>query len=74
MLKPFLLGMVLAGAGVCFAPTTHAQEAKSAEQSAQKGGAAPDFTVTGIDGKQFKLSDRLKRDKNIVLMFSRASW
>lgn len=35
---------------------------------------APDFTVTGIDGKPVKLSDKLKQKKNIVLMFSRAYW
>lgn len=38
------------------------------------GKSAPDFTVTGIDGKQFKLSDKTKAGKNVALMFSRAHW
>lgn len=39
------------------------------------GADAPDFAATGIDGKEFKLSDKLaKKDKNIILLFSRAHW
>jgi hypothetical protein len=38
------------------------------------GKPAPDFTVTGIDGKQFKLSEKTASGKNIVLMFDRAHW
>lgn len=47
-----------------------------AEQTSkvEVGGKAPDFTSTGIDGKDFKLSDKMGKDKNIVLMFSRAHW
>jgi hypothetical protein len=51
--------------------TTMADETAKVEV----GKPAPDFTVTGIDGEQFKLSDKLKAgDKNIALMFSRAQW
>ena len=38
------------------------------------GKPAPDFVMTGIDGQQLKLSDKLGQEKNIVLMFSRAHW
>ena len=44
-------------------------------QNVVVGSAAPDFTATGIDGKPFKLSEKLaNQDKNIVLLFSRAHW
>ena len=35
---------------------------------------APDFKMTGIDGKEFSLSDVTSEGKNVVLMFSRAHW
>ena len=38
------------------------------------GKPAPDFTATGIDGKEFTLSKKVSGGKNIVLMFSRAHW
>ena len=38
------------------------------------GQQAPDFEVTGADGKTFKLSDKAKEGKNVALMFSRAHW
>lgn len=39
------------------------------------GGKAPDFSATGIDGKPTKLSSRFgDKGKNVVLLFSRASW
>ena len=46
------------------------------ETSAPKSGQpAPDFTMTGIDGKPIKLSKKLASgDTNIVLLFSRANW
>jgi|GEM_PF-648612 len=39
------------------------------------GKPAPDFTATGIDGKEFTLAERLESgDRNTVLVFSRANW
>ena len=62
---------VLAIAAIGFATTVVADEAATV----RTGQPAPDFTVTGIDGKTFKLSDKLKAgDTNIALMFSRANW
>lgn len=43
-------------------------------EKVEVGKKAPDFVMTGIDGKEFKLSDKTGKDKNIVLMFSRANW
>jgi hypothetical protein len=56
---------------LAMSPTVFADEAPMATV----GQAAADFIATGIDGKKFKVSDKLKAgDKNIVLLFSRASW
>ena len=38
------------------------------------GAKAPDFEVTNAEGKKIKLSERLKKDKTVVVMFSRAKW
>ena len=60
----FVLSVFLTG--ICFADEPAPVAA---------GKPAPDFTVTGIDGKQFKLSDKLAGGKkNVCLMFSRANW
>lgn len=53
---------------------TLAGHAVAQEEKVEVGKPAPDFTVTGIDGKTFKLSDKTGRGKNIVLMFDRAHW
>lgn len=44
------------------------------EETAEVGKSAPDFVATGIDGKEFKLSSKISKDKNIIVAFSRASW
>ena len=46
----------------------------TAQGVATKGQAAPDFTATGIDGKDFKLSEITASGKNAVLIFDRANW
>lgn len=50
------------------------QPASEAEQTVEVGKSAPDFEATGIDGKVFRLSDKLKTGKHVVLIFSRANW
>ncbi|MEM7478334.1 MAG: hypothetical protein AAF483_25405 [Planctomycetota bacterium] len=44
------------------------------QASAQKGKPAPDFKATDAKGKEFKLSDRIGKEKHVILMFSRANW
>ena len=61
---------LLAGASFCFGSVAFAQT----DAKVEVGKKAPDFTATGIDGKKFKLSERMGKDKNIVLLFSRANW
>lgn len=39
-----------------------------------EGDAAPDVSLTGLDGKTFRLSQWTDRGKNVVLIFSRAHW
>jgi hypothetical protein len=48
--------------------------ADEAIKQAALGKLATDFTATGIDGKEFTLSQKVAGGKNIVLMFSRAHW
>lgn len=68
MTKRIALGLCLL---VCSAVC--ADEAKTAK--AEIGKPAPNFTATGIDGETFTLKDKLKSGKkNVVLIFSRASW
>ena len=44
------------------------------DTAVQVGNAAPDFVVTGIDGSEFKVLEKLGKNKHVVLMFSRAHW
>ncbi len=63
--------LILAAVVAACVPTAGADEVAMVEV----GKPAPDFTATGIDGKSFKLSDKLKDGKkNVALMFSRANW
>ncbi len=70
-LRSLTAGLAMATASCLLSmSSTHAQPAAKVEI----GKPAPDFTATGRDGKKFKLSDKVGKDKNIVLLFSRASW
>lgn len=61
---PLLCGLLLSGA----------QGQEKAEAKVEVGKTAPDFEATDSQGKKFKLSERIGKDKNIILMFSRANW
>jgi hypothetical protein len=45
-----------------------------AKESATIGQRAPEITMTGVDGKEFKLSEITGCGKNVALIFSRAHW
>ncbi len=65
---PGVLGVLLA----CLAMS---QSVAAEDPVAAVGKPAPDFTATGIDTKDFTLANKLRAgDRNIVLVFSRASW
>lgn len=62
----FSLGCLLTLTAVC--------PAAEDEIEVAVGKPAPDITLTGIDGEQFKLSQIFKGGKRVGLMFSRAHW
>ena len=66
MNRALVVACSVALAGVC--------SAQEAPVEVKVGKQAPDFTATGIDGKEFKLSQKLASGKHVVLMFSRAHW
>lgn len=69
------LGAVVAFAGTMVAPAALAHDhdkdktkaAAAGEAMAKVGSAAPDFTLTDTNGKQFKLSDATKQGKIVVI-------
>lgn len=71
MLRAILAAALLSTACGPFLSKAHGQPDTL---RAEVGKKAPDFTATGSDGKPFKLSEKIGRDKNIVLLFSRANW
>ncbi len=70
MLHRLFLGGALAWMAACAAGGGQAQDS----EPLKVGDRAPDFSVTGIDGNAFTLSEKLKSGKHLVLIFSRAHW
>ena len=60
--------------GSCLLVLGNVGLADEAVKEAAIGKPAPDFSATGIDGKQFTLGEKTASGKNVVLMFSRAHW
>ena len=62
----------LLGASLVFPKTIPADENTPLLKVGQK---APDFKITGIDGKPIELKKKLQDERhNVVLIFSRANW
>ncbi len=70
----FALLLMVAGMVAADEPDGNATADAPDSQTLEIGRPAVDFTATGSDGKPVQLSDKLKQDKHIVLIFSRASW
>ena len=66
---------VVLAMATCFLAVTTMVRAQDAIPGPIKiGQPAPDFAVTGIDGKSIKLSELTAKGKNVVLLFDRAHW
>lgn len=69
-----LIPCLLASVACCQSVEPQGTQASSEQAKVSIGQAAPDFSMTGIDGEPLKLSEQLRKDKYVILMFSRASW
>jgi preprotein translocase subunit SecY len=75
-----VLGSILAGLSVlllalfCFVIFYISKAIPASETAVRVGQSAPDFTLTSADGKQISLSDQLKNNRAVVLIFYRGYW
>jgi peroxiredoxin len=46
----------------------------ASETAVRVGQSAPDFTLANWDGKQVRLSDAVKNNRAVVLIFYRGYW
>jgi hypothetical protein len=58
----------------CFAIFYFSKTIPTSETAVRVGQIAPDFTLASSDGKQLNLSDRLKSNRAMVLIFYRGYW
>jgi hypothetical protein len=75
-----VLGSILAGLSLllfvlfCFVIFYVAKAIPASVEAVRVGQAAPDFTLANWDGKQVSLSDQLKNNRAVVLIFYRGYW
>jgi len=75
-----VLGSILAGLSLfllaffCYGIFYAAKVIPASADAVRVGQSAPDFTLASADGKQIRLSDQLKNNRAIVLIFYRGYW
>ena len=70
-----LTGLSIAMLGLfCFGVFVASKNIPGTESVVRVGQAAPDFTLTSAEGKPVVLSDLLKTNRAVVLIFYRGYW
>ena len=75
-----ILGSILASLSLllfalfCFAILYASKDIPASETAVRVGQPAPNFTLANWDGKQVNLSDQLKNNRAVVLIFYRGYW
>ena len=75
-----VLGSILSGLSLllfvffCVVILYFSKVIPSAETAVRVGQSAPDFTLANWDGKQVSLSDAVKNNRAVVLIFYRGYW
>lgn len=75
-----VLGPILSGLSLllfvffCFAIFYFAKAIPSSETAVRVGETAPDFTLAAADGKQVSLSNAVRNNRGVVLIFYRGYW
>jgi len=73
-------GSILGGLSVilfglfCYGIFYVAKDIPSADRALRRGQTAPDFSLDGADGRPVALSDLLKRNRGVLLIFYRGYW
>lgn len=75
VLGPILTGLsLLLFALFCYGIFFDARRVPASADAVRVGETAPDFMLTNWDGKQVSLSDDLKNNRAVVLIFYRGYW